>query len=255
MVLKLPFLCKSKQKVNQITMSRKRKKKPLDRVRKKTEENSVFLDKPFKMLGEDLKTFDKKEEPVASQSLTEGKKETTDEDLFQLAMRDVIPIKDNKNRRVKHLVNKKGSPNLFFRQNKNEEEEFSNLMKDSSAWDVSFSDEYMEGAVSGVGPKIMKKLKRGEFSVQDYIDLHSLTKKEAETVVGKFIINSHNKGMRCVLIVHGRGLGSLNHQPTIKRELPVWFRRGMLKKIVLAFVTARPCDGGAGALYVLLKKR
>ncbi|MBW2333054.1 MAG: Smr/MutS family protein [Deltaproteobacteria bacterium] len=101
----------------------------------------------------------------------------------------------------------------------------------------------------------MKRLKRGEFSIQDYIDLHGLTKKEAEGAVDEFIIRSYRKGMRCVLIVHGRGLGSLNHQPAIKRELPIWFRRGILKKIVLAFVTAKPCDGGAGALYVLLKKR
>ena len=236
-------------------MSRKRKKKPLDRVRKKPEENSVFLDKPFKDLGEDLKAFNEKEEPVVKKSHTESKKEKSDEDLFQSAMRGVIPIKENKNKGMKHSVKKENLPDLFFKQNKSEGEEFSNLVKESSAWDVSFSDEYMEGAVSGVGPKIMKKLKRGEFSVQDYIDLHGLTKKEAETVVGEFIIKSHNKGMRCVLIVHGRGLGSLNHQPAIKKELPIWFRRGMLKKIVLAFVTARPCDGGAGALYVLLKKR
>ena len=112
----------------------------------------------------------------------------------------------------------------------------------------------MEGAVPGVGPKIMKRLKRGEFSVQDYIDLHGLKKKEAEVVVNEFIINSYQKGFRCVLIIHGRGLVSVDHQPAIKKEIPVWFRRGMLKRIVLAFVTARPCDGGAGALYVLLKR-
>jgi len=236
-------------------MRRKRKKKPIERAREKPKENGSFFDKPFKDLGEDLKAFDKKEEPVAQKSFTESKKEKSDEDLFHSAMKDVVPIKDNKNKGKKHSVKKKSSTDMSFKSNKSKEEEFSNLMKESSAWDVSFSDEYMEGAVSGVGPKIMKKLKRGEFSVQDYIDLHGLTKKEAETVVSEFIINSHNKGMRCVLIVHGRGLGSLNHQPTIKRELPVWFRRGMLKKIVLAFITARPCDGGAGALYVLLKKR
>ncbi len=61
--------------------------------------------------------------------------------------------------------------------------------------------------------------------------------------------------MRCVLIIHGRGLGSVDNQPAIKKELPTWFKRGALKKVVLAFVTAKPCDGGAGALYVLLKTR
>jgi DNA-nicking Smr family endonuclease len=101
----------------------------------------------------------------------------------------------------------------------------------------------------------MKRLRRGEFSIQDHVDLHGLTKKEAESAVNSFIIKSYQKDLRCVLIVHGRGLGSADHQPAIKTELPVWFRRGALKRIVLAFATAQPYDGGAGALYVLLRKR
>jgi DNA-nicking Smr family endonuclease len=237
-------------------MRRKRKKKLIDRTRNKTEENRTFLNKPFKGLGEDLKTFDTGGgPPVSPHSLSESKKEKSDEDLFQSAMKDVILLKDNKNKGMKHSVETESSPDLFSKPHKKAGEDFSNMVKESGAWDVSFSDEYMEGAVSGVGPKIMKRLKRGEFSVQDYIDLHGLTKKEAEIVVDEFIIKSYHKGMRCVLIVHGRGLGSINHQPAIKKEIPVWFKRGILKKIVLAFVTAKPCDGGAGALYVLLKKR
>ena len=234
-------------------MRRKRKKKLIDPKRKKSEENSSFLDKPFKNLSGDLKSSDKQEEPIGPQCISEKEREKSDEDLFLSAMKGVIPIKDTKG--VKHSIKIANSHDVFLTLNKSEGEEFSNLVKEASAWDVSFSDEYMEGAVSGVGPKIMKKLKRGEFSFQDYIDLHGLTKKEAETAVVEFITKSYHKGMRCVLIVHGRGLGSLNNQPTIKKELPVWFRRGILKKIVLAFVTARRCDGGTGALYVLLKKR
>lgn len=225
------------------------------RTRNKPEEKRAFLDKPFKGLGEDLKAFDKRKEPVSPHSLSGSSKDKSDEDLFQSAMKDVIPLKNDKNNTITTFEKEEKLSGWFLKPDKKPGENFSNLMKESSAWDVSFSDEYMEGAVSGVGPKIMKRLKRGEFSVQDYIDLHGLTKKEAEGVVDEFIIKSYHKGMRCVLIVHGRGLGSLNHQPAIKKELPVWFRRGILKKIVLAFVTAKPCDGGAGALYVLLKKR
>ena len=236
-------------------MRRKRKKERLDRTRKKTEENKAFLNKPFKGFSEDLKAFEKRKEPVSPHSLSESKKEKGDDDLFQSAMKDVIPLKDDKNKIITAFVKEETLPERLLKPHKKAGEDFSNLVKESSAWDISFSDEYMEGAVSGVGPKIMKRLKRGEFSVQDYIDLHGLTKKEAEGVVDEFIIKSYYNGMRCVLIVHGRGLGSLNNQPAIKRELPVWFRRGILKKIVLAFVTAKPCDGGAGALYVLLKKR
>lgn len=236
-------------------MRRKRKKGLIDHTRNRTEENKAFLDKPFKGLGEDLKDFDNKGRSVSSRSLADNKKEESDEDLFQAAMKDVTLLKDDKNKVITASVKEEKLLDRLPGPNKKVEENFSSLVKELGAWDVSFSDEYMEGAVSGVGPKIMKRLKRGEFSVQDYIDLHGLTKKEAETVVDKFIIQSYHKGLRCVLIVHGRGLGSIDHKPAIKRELPVWFKRGILKKIVLAFVTARPCDGGAGALYVLLKKR
>ena len=236
-------------------MRRRKKKGRIDHTRKRTEENKTFLNKQFKGLDENLKDFDNKGRSVSSRSLADNKKEESDEDLFQSAMKDVTPLEDNKNKIIKYPVEKESLPDLSLKLNKKVGEDFSSLVKELGAWDVSFSDEYMEGAVSGVGPKIMKRLKRGEFSVQDYIDLHGLTKKEAETVVDKFIIQSYHKGLRCVLIVHGRGLGSIDHKPAIKRELPVWFRRGILKKIVLAFVTAKPCDGGAGALYVLLKKR
>jgi DNA-nicking Smr family endonuclease len=236
-------------------MRRKRKKERFDHRRHKKDKNRTFLDKPFKGLGGDLQAFDKRNEPVSKPLQAEKKKEENDEDLFQSAMKDVFPLKDDKIKIIPGFKEEETLSEWSLKPHKTAGEDFSNLVKESSAWDISFSDEYMEGAVSGVGPKIMKRLKRGEFSVQDYIDLHGLTKKEAETVVDEFIIKSYHKGMRCVLIVHGRGLGSLNHQPAIKMELPVWFRRGNLKKIVLAFVTARPCDGGAGALYVLLKKK
>ncbi len=236
-------------------MRRKRKKERLDRTKNQTEENRAFPDKLFKDFSEDLKAFDTRNKPISPHSLPESKKEKSDEDLFQSAMKGVIPLKDDKNKIITPFVKEETLPERSLKPHKKAGEDFSNLVKESSAWDVSFSDEYMEGAISGVGPKIMKRLKRGEFSVQDYVDLHGLTKKDAETVVDEFITKSYYKGMRCVLIVHGRGLGSLNNQPAIKKELPIWFRRGILKKIVLAFVTAKPCDGGAGALYVLLKKR
>jgi DNA-nicking Smr family endonuclease len=236
-------------------MRRKRKKERLDRTKNQTEENRAFPDKLFKDFSGDLKAFDTRNKLISPHSLPESKKEKSDEDLFQSAMKDVIPLKDDKNKIITPFVKEETLPERSLKPHKKAGEDFSNLVKESSAWDVSFSDEYMEGAISGVGPKIMKRLKRGEFSVQDYVDLHGLTKKDAETVVDEFITKSYYKGMRCVLIVHGRGLGSRNNQPAIKKELPIWFRRGILKKIVLAFVTAKPCDGGAGASYVLLKKR
>lgn len=129
------------------------------------------------------------------------------------------------------------------------------LIKGDYELDITFSDEYMQGSVRGLDRKTMRRLKRGEFPVKDFIDLHGLTKQEAEVKVKDFLVQSHKLGHRCVLIVHGRGLNSPDSFPVLKEGLPVWLNRGPAKKIVLAFATARPYDGGTGAIYVLLRKR
>jgi len=129
------------------------------------------------------------------------------------------------------------------------------LVKGSVELDITFSDEYIEGAVKGFSRKLMKKLKRGELPVQDHIDLHGHTKQEAEEAVRDFVYRSYRGGLRCILIVHGRGLNSPDSFPVLKEGLPLWLGRGKAGKLVLAFSTARPYDGGTGATYVLLRKR
>ncbi|HUU41135.1 MAG TPA: Smr/MutS family protein [Desulfatiglandales bacterium] len=234
-------------------MSRKRKKDRIHSVKHEEKHKMEFLDKPFKCLT-DIKGFNRSVEPVSTICISNNKMEESEDELFRRAMKDVKPLKDDKNKIIRSPAKEDMLLSQLSGSGNKAEDEFSSLIKESSAWDISFSDEYIEGTFSGIGPKIMKRLKRGEFSVQDHIDLHGMTKKEAEAVVSEFLIQSHQKGFRCVLIIHGRGLGSVDNQPAIKRELPIWLKRGILKKIVLAFVTARPCDGGAGASYVLLKR-
>jgi DNA-nicking Smr family endonuclease len=129
------------------------------------------------------------------------------------------------------------------------------LVKGCVELDITFSDEYIEGAVKGFNRNLMKKLKRGELPVQDHIDLHSHTRQEAEEAVNDFVYRSYRRGLRCILIVHGRGLNSPDSFPVLKEGLPLWLGRGKAGRIVLAFSTARPYDGGTGATYVLLRKR
>jgi len=236
-------------------MRTKRKRSRTDQTKHSRRETQVFAHQPFRGLSEDHRDFVKASEPVPSSSPHGNATEETEEDLFQRAMESVVPLKGNRNKILRSPVSKEKPRDELSDQSAKTREYLSNLVKEPGAWDISFSDEYMEGAVSGVGPKIMKRLRKGEFSIQDYVDLHGLTKKEAESVVHSFITKSYKKDLRCVLIVHGRGLGSADHQPAIKTELPVWFRRGALKRIVLAFATARPYNGGPGAVYVLLRKR
>jgi DNA-nicking Smr family endonuclease len=236
-------------------MRSKRRKARVKAAREISEREKKLSNRPFESQLRDFKGVDEKAEHDAPASQVDETVEEDSEDLFQEAMKGVAPFSDTKKKIVRSPSTRQEATDQSQSKEERERQYLSALVKDSSAWDISFSDEYMVGAVPGVGPQIMRRLKRGEFSVQDYVDLHGLKKKEAEEVVQEFIIKSHQRGLRCVLIVHGRGLGSVDHQPAIKKELPVWFRKGMLKRIVLAFVTARPCDGGAGALYVLLKKR
>ena len=129
------------------------------------------------------------------------------------------------------------------------------LVKGAIELDITLTDEYIEGSVRGLSRKLMKALKKGAFPVQDYVDLHGLTRKEAEVRVRDFLLQSSRRGLRCVLIVHGRGLNSEDSLAVLKANLPTWLTRGPARKIVLAFATARPYDGGAGAVYVLLRKR
>ena len=128
------------------------------------------------------------------------------------------------------------------------------LVDGTADMDITFSDEYIEGSINGVDRNTMRRLKRGQFPIQDHIDLHGLTQKDAETKVRDFLVNSQARGLQCVLIVHGRGLNSPDNIPILKERLPVWLNRGPARKIVKAFSSARPYDGGTGAIYVLLRR-
>jgi DNA-nicking Smr family endonuclease len=233
----------------------RRKKARADRATHRKEAQNTFLHRPFEGLLYHQKDLSDDKEAVQSASRPDVKPEESDQQLFQRAMEGVVPLADNRKKIVRSPGDQERVSPEISDHNTLGKDHLANLVNDSAAWDISFSDEYIEGAVSGVSPKIMRRLKRGEFSIQDYIDLHGLTKKEAEAAVNEFLLQSYQRDLRCVLIVHGRGLGSADQRPAIKTELPVWMRRGALKRIVLAFVTARPYDGGAGAIYVLLRKR
>ena len=102
----------------------------------------------------------------------------------------------------------------------------------------------------GIGLDVTRKLRGGHWSIQRQLDLHGLRSDEAREALGQFIRLSHRTGVRCVRVVHGKGLGSPGKTPVLKGRVQRWL---VQKKEVLAFVQARPADGGAGALVVLLQ--
>jgi DNA-nicking Smr family endonuclease len=129
------------------------------------------------------------------------------------------------------------------------------LVSGGGPFDIQYTDEYVEGAIAGVDPELLPKLRRGDFSIQAHLDLHGMSAAQGRQSVERFIHSSVIQGLRCILIIHGRGLNSRDQIPILKERMSRWLKRGRLKQLVLAFATAQPCDGGAGAMYVLLRKR
>lgn len=115
--------------------------------------------------------------------------------------------------------------------------------------DGAFSGEDLWYAKTGVQHALMRKLRRGQFSVRAELDLHGMRSEDAQVAVAEFLYEAGQRNYRCVRIIHGKGLGSGPKGPIIKQKLGGWLRQ---RKEVLAFCSARPVDGGTGALYVLL---
>ena len=102
----------------------------------------------------------------------------------------------------------------------------------------------------GIQKQVFKKLKRGQYSIEAELDLHGLTREEAHQQLNEFILDIRDNGLRCVRIIHGKGYGSSNRGPVIKPLVNQWLRK---RDEILAFCSARPVDGGTGAVYVLVK--
>ena len=235
-------------------MARRKKRKDRPHSQKASQRGEDTFNPVLKSLGvlkqksEEIPQGPKKEGPPEPRPGSEG------DDYFTEAMSGVTPLSQN-NRRIAKAPDMETKP--AHPPNSNDLEalaHLSDLVSGTAEMDITFSDEYIEGSVKGFDRKLMQRLKDGLFPVQDYVDLHGLKKQEAESVIKDFLLRSHRLGLRCLLVVHGRGLNSENHIPVLKKRLPIWLSRGPVKKIILAFSTAKPYDGGTGAIYILLKR-
>ena len=135
------------------------------------------------------------------------------------------------------------------------------LADDRQVLDDMFSDDFCPEDVetgeellfsrAGLQTRLMRQLRRGQLSVRAELDLHGYTVLEARQAVTEFLRDSLRHGDRCVRIVHGKGFGSKQKLPVLKNKVNAWLQQ---RDEVLAFCSARPVDGGTGALYVLLKR-
>lgn len=112
------------------------------------------------------------------------------------------------------------------------------------------TDEHLSFRRRGVGADVTQRLRKGQWAVQAQIDLHGLRTDEARETLGRFVHDCHAQGLRCVRVVHGKGLGSPGKTPVLKDKVRKWL---VQKSEVVAFVQSPPAHGGAGALLVLLQ--
>ncbi|CAN5337224.1 Smr/MutS family protein [soil metagenome] len=98
--------------------------------------------------------------------------------------------------------------------------------------------------------RVLRRLRRGEYSIAAEIDLHGLTISGARAALDEFLHESIADGYACVRVIHGKGRRSGHRGPVLKRAVDRWLRQ---REDVLAFASARPADGGTGAVYVLLR--
>ena len=99
---------------------------------------------------------------------------------------------------------------------------------------------------------VLRKLRRGHWKVQDELDLHGLNRHDALALTRDFLSEAAKRSLRCVRIVHGKGLGSPNRESVLKGVLRNWLPQQL---VVLAFAQAPAAQGGGGAVLLLLKPR
>ena len=173
----------------------------------------------------------------------------TDEELFEKAMAGVREIKEY--RRMRTCRKKVRPPAIKEFPDCEGLRALEEIVAGRRAMNLADTQEYVEWINDDFRGDFTKLLHEGRFSVKDCLDLHGLTVEEAEEAVALFFRESLRKGYKCLKIIHGRGLRS-PHGPVLKDRL-IKRLSGHYRKNVVAFVTARQCDGGLGALYVLLK--
>ena len=202
------------------------------------------LNAPFAELGKRLRAVPATPPPPAPRA--------EEPDIFAHAMEGVVPLPPERARVAGPAP--AGVPRPPVGEEAEALAALSDFTHGVTRFDITDTREYVEGAIVGLDPRVLRRLRRGDFSWQAYIDLHGMTSETAHAAVDRFLVESVAHGYRCVLIVHGRGHNSKDQTPVLKERLKSWLARGRAARIVLGFTTARPCDGGAGALYVLLRR-
>lgn len=176
-----------------------------------------------------------------------NKRPDDDLELFRAAVRDAVPLRAS----PRHHAVEKPLPPIPVQSLLDEHD----ALAESLAEPFALDDE-VEGAEDesylrpGLARDVLRKMRRGTWRVQRELDLHGRTSIEAHELLTQFLRDCLKHGVRCVRVIHGKGLGSKNRLPVLKGKVKAWLAR---RQEVLAYCQAPPAQGGGGALLVLLK--
>jgi DNA-nicking Smr family endonuclease len=173
---------------------------------------------------------------------------TPDEvELFRASMSDVTPLPGHD--RARH---ERPLPQPIPAQRlRDDRETLQDSLSHRIPWDAGMeTGEELSYVRNGVGAQVLRKLRRGHWVIQDELDLHGLTVEEARGQLVGFLNHCIRRGLRCVRIIHGKGLRSKNREPVLKRKMAGWLPQ---REEILAYCQARQADGGSGAVVVLLR--
>lgn len=172
--------------------------------------------------------------------------------LFESAMTDVVPLVGRKK-----ITPLQPGPHFDGQMTEDPDAEavrkLKKLIETGDGFVIRHTAEYVEGSAEWMPPEMFRRIHGGYFSVRDHVDLHGLNLTAAKDFFDGFMEGAIASGKRAVLVVHGRGRCSIG-PPVLKRNLHQWLTRGPWKRWVIAFTSARACDGGSGATYVLLRR-
>lgn len=173
----------------------------------------------------------------------------TDSELFRRSIGAVRPLRDTGQVRVAPPP-----PAPIPRQTRLDEQQ---VLREalSDAYDPDMlldSDDSISFRRPGVGLEVVRKLRRGTWVVQAQLDLHGMRREEAREALSAFVQEASKSHLRCLRVIHGKGLGSVNREPVLKGKVRSWLSQ---KSEVLAFAETQERDGGAGAVLVLLQPR
>jgi DNA-nicking Smr family endonuclease len=175
-----------------------------------------------------------------------GKLSDKDRALFREAVADAVPLEQQ------HIVpHRTPAPPYPKKRTEDEQQVLDDMMSDTIDPAELETGEELLYCRPGLQHGVFRKLRRGQYAVEAELDLHGMRVVEARQALTAFLQNALACRVKTVRIVHGKGNGSFNKQPVLKGKVNHWLRQRIE---VLAFCSARPIDGGTGAIYVLLRR-